>query len=351
MPSGASTPVPSPASLSTRIRRAPGATSARRARQAPARSPARHATTTAATLTERESTATQSRLTPGHPRGATYDALVAPRISVLVPCYDDGATVAETVASIVEDEVVEVVLIDDGSRDPHTIAVLDDLAASGQVRLIRQANAGVAAALRAGHGRRHDALRLHPQQRRPRRAGRPGRAGRRARRRSGRRLRLRLDPLLRRCRLRRAPARLEPVDPPAFQSLGDLDASTGATRWTRWAVCPKARPTRTGTCCSGSPSRIAAACSCRAWCCTTASTAPRGATAALRRDLRRQYATLRARHAPLFAREPELRRRWPIPLRTRLAYRAQLRAGLLLPPGVVPRLLALKLRSRQALGR
>ena len=27
------------------------------------------------------------------------------------------------------------------------------------------------------------------------------------------------------------------------------------------------------------------------------------------RDLRRQYATLRARHAPLFAREPELRRR------------------------------------------
>ena len=45
------------------------------------------------------------------------------------------------------------------------------------------------------------------------------------------------------------------------------------------------------------------------------------------RDLRRQYATLRARHAPLFAREPELRRRWPVPLRTRLAYRASVARG------------------------
>jgi GT2 family glycosyltransferase len=68
-------------------------------------------------------------------------------------------------------------------------------------------------------------------------------------------------------------------------------------------------------------------------------------------DLGRQYAALRSRHAPLFAREPELRRRYPLPLWTRLAYRLQLRVGLLLPPGVVPRLLALKLRWRQALGR
>jgi glycosyltransferase involved in cell wall biosynthesis len=45
---------------------------------------------------------------------------------------------------------MEIVVIDDGSRDPHTIAVLDGLAASGAVRLIRQANSGVAAALRVG---------------------------------------------------------------------------------------------------------------------------------------------------------------------------------------------------------
>ena len=68
-------------------------------------------------------------------------------------------------------------------------------------------------------------------------------------------------------------------------------------------------------------------------------------------DLRRQYAALRARHAPLFAREPELRRRYGLPLRTRLAYRLQLRAGLLLPPDLVPRFLALKLRIRKAVAR
>ena len=56
VPSRASTPEPSPASLSTRMQRAAGATSARRRRQAPARAPARHATTTAATLTGVEST-------------------------------------------------------------------------------------------------------------------------------------------------------------------------------------------------------------------------------------------------------------------------------------------------------
>ena len=69
------------------------------------------------------------------------------------------------------------------------------------------------------------------------------------------------------------------------------------------------------------------------------------------RDLRRHYAALRARHAPLFAREPELRRRYPLPFADAPRLPRQLRAGLLLPPGVVPRLLALKLRSRQALGR
>src|SRR3954468_13439445 len=73
-----------------------------------------------------------------------------PRISVVVPCYEDGATVGDAVASIREAEPVEIVLVDDGSRDLGTIRVLDGLAAAGTVRLLRQANAGVGAALRAG---------------------------------------------------------------------------------------------------------------------------------------------------------------------------------------------------------
>ena len=350
MPSGASTPVPSPASLSTRIRCAPGATSARRARQAPARSPARHATTTAATLTERESTATQSRLTPGHPRGATYDALVAPRISVLVPCYDDGATVAETIASIAEDEVVEVVLIDDGSRDPHTIAVLDDLAASGEARLIRQANAGVSAALRAG-----TAAATTPYV-----------------------FILNSDDLAEPGALAALADALD-ADPGAdfafgwIHFFGDVDFVARQPDWNpwillhsnRWAISSLYRRDALDAV-GGVPEGTAY----EDWdlLLGLAEQDRRGLLVprvvlhyrqhgvarrnrGAQRDLRRQYATLRARHAPLFAREPELRRRWPIPLRTRLAYRAQLRAGLLLPPGVVPRLLALKLRSRQALGR
>ena len=75
---------------------------------------------------------------------------MAPRISVVVPCYDDGATVGDAVASVREAEPVEIVVVDDGSRDPSTIAVLDELAGAGAVRLLRQANAGVSAALRAG---------------------------------------------------------------------------------------------------------------------------------------------------------------------------------------------------------
>ncbi len=66
-----------------------------------------------------------------------------PRISVVVPCYDDGATVADAVHSVREAEPVDIVLVDDGSRDPATIAVLDELAATGSVRLLRQNNAGV----------------------------------------------------------------------------------------------------------------------------------------------------------------------------------------------------------------
>src|SRR3954451_2917995 len=75
---------------------------------------------------------------------------MAPRISVVIPCYDDGATVADAVHSVQEMEPVEIVLVDDGSRDPATVAVLDELGAGGSVRLLRQANAGVGAALRAG---------------------------------------------------------------------------------------------------------------------------------------------------------------------------------------------------------
>jgi len=278
------------------------------------------------------------------------DAPVAPRISVLIPCYDDGATVSEAVDSISEDEPVEVVLIDDGSRDPQTIAVLDDLAASGAARLIRQPNSGVAAALRAG-----TAAATAPYV-----------------------FILNSDDL---------------AEPGALAVLGDaLDADTGvdfAFGWihffgdvdfvarqpawnpwillhaNRWAISSLYRRDALDAV-GGVPDGTAY----EDWdlLLGLAEQDRRGLLVPrvvlhyrqhgvsrrnrdAQRNLRRQYAALRARHASLFAREAELRRRYRLPLRTRLGYRLQLRVGLLLPPGAVPRLLALKLRVRQALRR
>ena len=76
--------------------------------------------------------------------------IVEARLSAVVPCLDDGATVREAVDSIREAEPVEIIVVDDGSRDPHTIELLDHLAAANRIRLIRTSNGGVASALRIG---------------------------------------------------------------------------------------------------------------------------------------------------------------------------------------------------------
>lgn len=73
----------------------------------------------------------------------------APRVAVVIPCFDDGATVADAVASAAEQEPCEVVVVDDGSKDAETLRVLEELEQKG-TRLVRQANAGPAAARMAG---------------------------------------------------------------------------------------------------------------------------------------------------------------------------------------------------------
>jgi glycosyltransferase involved in cell wall biosynthesis len=74
----------------------------------------------------------------------------APRIAVVVPCYNDGATVGETVDSVREAEPVDIIVVDDGSTDAATASLLDCLAADDRIQLVRQVNGGVASALRAG---------------------------------------------------------------------------------------------------------------------------------------------------------------------------------------------------------
>jgi glycosyltransferase involved in cell wall biosynthesis len=73
---------------------------------------------------------------------------VAPRVAVIIPCFNSGDTLPETLAELPLEEI-ELVVIDDGSTDPQTLDVLRDVEAHG-VRVVRTKNGGVAAALMRG---------------------------------------------------------------------------------------------------------------------------------------------------------------------------------------------------------
>lgn len=74
-----------------------------------------------------------------------------PAVAVVIPCFNHGRYVGEALDSVRAQTWpnIEPVIVDDGSTDPDTVRVLDALAARG-VRVIRQENAGLAAARNAG---------------------------------------------------------------------------------------------------------------------------------------------------------------------------------------------------------
>lgn len=74
------------------------------------------------------------------------------RISVVIPCYNSGAFLPETLHSVTSDPefaACEIIVVDDGSTDAATLALLGRLPGP-RCRLIRQANQGPAAARNAG---------------------------------------------------------------------------------------------------------------------------------------------------------------------------------------------------------
>src|SRR5205085_334358 len=74
-----------------------------------------------------------------------------PLVSVVVPCFNYGAFVREAVDSAVGQTLtgVEVIVVDDGSTDPATRAVLDAFQ-SPRTTVVRRPNGGLPAARNQG---------------------------------------------------------------------------------------------------------------------------------------------------------------------------------------------------------
>jgi glycosyltransferase involved in cell wall biosynthesis len=71
-----------------------------------------------------------------------------PRASIVITCYNLGAFLEEALSSALAQTYndFEVLLIDDGSTDPATLALLDRLPTHPRLRVLRTANQGVARA-------------------------------------------------------------------------------------------------------------------------------------------------------------------------------------------------------------
>jgi glycosyltransferase involved in cell wall biosynthesis len=72
-------------------------------------------------------------------------------VSIVIPCFNDGRYLPETLASIasVTHDELEVIVVDDGSTDPETLELLAGLD-PGRVLVARQDNAGPSAARNLG---------------------------------------------------------------------------------------------------------------------------------------------------------------------------------------------------------
>ena len=77
------------------------------------------------------------------------DAVSEPRVAVVVPCYDDGETLGDALRSLDGQEAHELVVVDDGSRDPETLRVLAELDRAG-ICVVHQANGGLSSARMSG---------------------------------------------------------------------------------------------------------------------------------------------------------------------------------------------------------
>lgn len=76
-----------------------------------------------------------------------------PEVSIVIPCFNQGEFVAEALESVLAQSFgdYEIIVVDDGSTDPATVAVLDALDYP-KTRLLRTNNQGLASARNNGIG-------------------------------------------------------------------------------------------------------------------------------------------------------------------------------------------------------
>jgi glycosyltransferase involved in cell wall biosynthesis len=75
---------------------------------------------------------------------------MTPRVAVLIPCFNDGDLLLETIASLQEDEPLEIVVIDDDSTDERTKRCLEQLEGEGVAVVRHERNRGPAASRMTG---------------------------------------------------------------------------------------------------------------------------------------------------------------------------------------------------------
>ena len=74
------------------------------------------------------------------------------KISIIIPCYNHGVMLREALASVEKarhPNLFEVIIVDDGSSEPETIRILQEVGEAGY-QVVRQPNRGVGVARNAG---------------------------------------------------------------------------------------------------------------------------------------------------------------------------------------------------------
>jgi glycosyltransferase involved in cell wall biosynthesis len=99
----------------------------------------------------RRAEAERRRLVRDRVAAGAFSDVADPLVTVVIPCFDQGEYLEGALVSVFEQTLdsFEIVVVDDGSTDPETVATIDGIDLP-RVRVVRQENRGLPAARNAG---------------------------------------------------------------------------------------------------------------------------------------------------------------------------------------------------------